>query len=188
MPNNTGGSRRPKWLNWYRISTLGLLLFVAITQLVTSSKVSDVAERSFAPITVEQAGKVKTAASLLQMVGFTRPVYLGIKPGVEGEYPTFQVEAIGGQPLEVFIRTTKTGGMEIQPTKLFHTVGSADQFARLAEEAVDKWEHMPPTIQPRTDGSYGEYESRKYDYDNLAKYKTADYGIVGDETSDWPRK
>lgn len=187
MRTNTGGSRRPKWLNLYRAFTVLALVALVVMGGVALSKLSDVSDRSFAPINTVQATKVETAASFLETVGFGHPVYLGIKPAVEGEYPTFRVEAIGGQSVEVFIRTTKNGGMEIQPTMIFQTVASADDFARLASEAVSNWENMPPSIQPRTDGSYGEYESRKYDFDKLAKYK-ADYGVVSDETAGWPRK
>lgn len=187
MRNNTGGSRRPKWLNLYRVFTTLALVALMVMGLVALNRLSTVSERSFAPITVEQADKVKTAASFLETVGFAHPVYLGIKPATEGEYPTFRVEAIGGQPVEVFIRTTKNGGLQIQPTMIFQTIGSADDFARLAADAVSKWENMPSSIQPRTDGAWGEYESRKYDYEKLLKYK-ADYGVVSDETAGWPRK
>lgn len=187
MRNSTGGSRRPKWLNLYRVFTTLALVALVVMGAVALNKLSDVSDRSFAPITVEQTSKVETAASFLETVGFTNPVYLGIKPGVESEYPTFQVTAIGGQPVEVFIRTAKNGGLEIQPTMIFQTIGSADDFARLADEAVAKWENMPPSIQPRTDGSYGEYESRKYNFEKLSKYD-ADYGAMSDETAGWPRK
>ena len=69
-------------------------------------------------------------------------------------------------------------------------MASADDFARLAERAVYAWEHIPADIKPRTDGAMGEYESRKYDYDLLAKYNPDDsyWGNTQDETSGWPRR
>ena len=187
VPNNTGGSRRPKWLNAYRAFTTIVLVAVAVMGVIGLHELSNVSDRSFAPISVEQADKVKTAASFLETAGFADPVYLGIKPATEGEFPTFRVVAIGGQSVEVFIRTTKNGGLQIQPTMIFQTVGSADDFARLATDAVFMWKNMPPSIKPRTDGAWGEYETRKYNFDNLSKY-AADYGAASDETAGWPHK
>lgn len=190
MPNNTGGSRRPKWLNLYRILTTLMLVALVVMGVVALNKLSDVSDRSFAPITVEQTSKVKTGAALLETVGFNDPTYLGITPESEGEYPTFRATAIGGQSVDLLIRTTRNGGLEIQPVGVFQTITSADSLATLAAKAVYDWEHIPPTIKPRTDGSFGDYESRKYDYNLLGKYNpSAEYlNTPLNETRDWPRK
>lgn len=188
MSNNTSGSRCPRWLtNAYGVfKTLVAIALVASFMVFTVKDTATLLNvRSSAPITVEQTDKVAAAASFLETAGFTHPVYLGIKPATKGEYPTFRVDAIGGQPVEVFIRTTKNGSLQIQPTMIFQTIRSADDLAQLATDAVSKWENMPPSIKPRTDGVWGEYESRRYDYMLLSKYK-ADY--VSDETAGWPRK
>lgn len=183
MRNNKSGSRRQTWLTVYRFATVALLVvLVALSSVLV--------RRSFLPITSEQADKVEMASSLLESVGFGAPIYLGITPGAEGEYPTFRATAIGGEPVELWIRTTHNGGLEIQPVGVWESVASADDFAHLASNAVFSWENMPPDIQPRTDGSYGEYESRQYSYELLAKYAPdrSYWHIPRDEVGDWPRK
>lgn len=189
MPNTPGGSRRPKWLNAYRLFTTVALSTLVVMGGFALNELSDMSDRSFAPITTKQADKVTTAASYLETVGFANPVYMGIKPAIEGEYPTFRVEAIGGKTLEVFIRTTENGGLEIQPTMTTGVVTSAEDFARLAAKAVSDWKDIPPNIKPRTDGNWGEYEARKDAYKQLSKYYVADANVTTiDETSGWPRK
>lgn len=188
--NNIGGSRRPKWLNMYRVFTTLALTALVVMGGVGLSKLSDVSDRSFAPISVQQAGKVETAASFLETAGFSHPVYLGIVPWVEGEYPTFRVDAIGGESVDVVIRTTQNGAMEIQPKVMFESVASADEFARRAADAVRLWENIPADIQPRTDGAWGEYESRKYNYEQLSKYVVDNYGLADEiaTVAGWPRQ
>lgn len=188
--NTSGGSRRQKWLNMYRAFTTFMLVTLVVMLGFGLSKLSDVSDRSFAPITVEQSSKVQTAASYLETAGFTNPIYLGIVPWIEGEYPTFTVNAIGGERVDVAIRTTKNGAMEIQPKVIFQTVASADEFARLAAEAVVLWEDIPANIQARTDGAWGEYESRKYNYEQLSKYTADSYGLADEAESvaGWPRQ
>lgn len=183
--NNTG--RRQSFLTAYRIGTIVLLLtLVAICGVLLSRPVNQPA-----PITVAQTDRVAAAASYLQDVGFNNPVYLGITPGSESEYPTFRATAIGGKPVNLWIRTTSNGGWEIQPSMMFETVASADDFARKATDAVSSWEHIPSSIKPRTDGAYGEYESRKYEYGQLKDYAPgSDYWrtTVPSDTAGWPSK
>lgn len=192
MRNNTDGTRRhPKrWLNVYRVITTFLLLAIAAMSAFALDKLSDVSDRSFAPIDTVQATKVERAATLLQTVGFNDPIYLGITPAAEGEYPTFRATAIGGESVDLWIRTTSNGGLEIQPVGIFETVTSADDFARLASAAVYDWENISADIQPSTDGGYGEYESMQYMYELLSPYDPDDayWDASRDETSDWPRK
>lgn len=178
--NNT---RRQTWLTIYRVFTV-----VAITAAVAISAI--LLGRSFLPISSTQASKVERATTFLQDVGFANPTYLGITPGVEGEYPTFRAEAIGGKSVDLWMRTTPNGGWEIQPVGIFKSVKSADDLARVAQSAVFDWENMPSSIKPRTDGASGEYESRKYDYDRLAKYNPdgSYWKTSSNETGDWPRK
>jgi hypothetical protein len=176
-------SNRQKWLTVYRFATLSVLaVILAFTAILVG--------RSYdTKITSTQADKVAQAASYLQTVGFNNPVYTGITRG-EGEYPTFRATAIGGEPVELWIRTTRNGGLEIQPSMIFHKVASAEDFARIAEKAVFDWNHMPPDVKPRTDGAYGEYESRKYSFDQLSKYNPpkAYWDTRPDEVNSWPQK
>lgn len=190
MRNNTGGSRRPKWLNAYRVFTTLALMALVVMGVVALNKLSAVSDRSFAPITAKQASKVETAATLLETVGFSDPTYLGVTSGGESEYPTFRVTAIGGKTIDVWIRTTRNGGLEIQPVGIWDVISSADDLTNLAAKAVSDWENIPPSIKPRTDGKYGEYEGRKYAYDQLAKYKpsTSYLNTPLNESRDWPRK
>ena len=74
---------------------------------------------------------------------------------------------------------------------MFESVASAEDFARKATEAVDKWLYIPSDIKPRTDGNWGEYESRKYEYEQLKQYAPgADYWKTArpNETTGWPSK
>lgn len=140
-------------------------------------------------ITASQADKVAQAGSFLQDVGFNNPVYCGVTSGVEGKYPTFTVTAIGGKTVNVWIRTTQNGGWEIQPVGLFETVASADAFARLAQKAVLDWKDVSRLgIKPRTDGKTGEYETRKYMYEQLSQYNPdpAYWSGSRSETAGWP--
>jgi len=183
MRNASGGSRRQKWLTAYRFATVFLLMVsVAMGGVLVG--------RSFMPITVTEVSKVAQATSFIQSVGFNDPIYLGVQPGFEGEYPTFQATAIGGKSIDLLVRTTPNGGWELQPVGTFKSVASADDFARVAQQAVSDWEHMPADIKPRTDGSFGEYESRKSNYDLLSKYNPdpAYWQTPLSETSGWPRK
>lgn len=179
--NTTGGSRRPKWLNAYRLYTTIALTFVtaAIGVLLYQSKTT----------TPEPPTQVEMATEYLEAAGFDSPVYLGITPGTEAEFPTFQATAIGGESVKLFLRTTPSGAWEIQPDGIFESVTSADEFAEIAYEAVHAWENMPSEIQPSTDGSYGEYEQRKYMYELLARYNPADsyWDTVPNETDGWSR-
>ena len=188
MQNATSaGARRQKWLNAYRIATPILLVgVIAVVAIYGNLLLS----RSFAPITATQADKIEQASSFLEDAGFGDPVYLGILPAVEGEYPTFRATAIGGASVDLLIRTTNNGGWEIQPAGVFESIASADDLARLASSAVRDWEHIPADITPRTDGSYGEYESREYSYNLLKDYNPDDsyWDITRDETGGWPRK
>lgn len=138
------------------------------------------------------ATKVQRASTLLETVGFNNPVYLGIHPGAaEGKFPTFSATAIGGKSVKLQIRTTRNGGLEIQPFGLFHTVASADAFAQEAAVAVLNWKNMPSSIKPSTDGSWGEYESRQYDYEQFGKYApSSSYSKKAepDYTKGWPSK
>jgi hypothetical protein len=145
--------------------------------------------RPSSTITFEEAGKVERAASFLQDVGFADPTYLGITPGAEGEFPTFRVIAIGGEPVNLWIRTTRNGGWEIQMVGMTDTINSADDLARLAHMAVYDWQNMPSDIRPRTDGTSGEYEGREYRHNLLAKYALDDayWHQPRVETSGWPR-
>jgi hypothetical protein len=183
MQSSPSKSRRQSWLTAYRIGSTVLLvalLAIGIANLVRPS----------GTISVEQASKVQRAASFLQDAGFGDPVYLGIKPATEGEYPTFRAKAIGGESVDLMIRTTPNGGWELQVVGLFSPVESADALARAASKAVYDWENMPPSIQPRTDGAFGEYESRQHDYNLLFKYVVADdtyWQQPRDETAGWPR-
>ena len=178
--NNT---RRQTWLTIYRVFTV-----VAITAAVVIGAI--LLGRSFMPISSTQASKVERASTLLENVGFGDPIYLGITKGLEGEYPTFRTTTLNGKSIDLWIRTTNNGGWEIQPVGLFKTISSADDLARVAQQAVSNWENIPSTIKPRTDGAGGEYESRKYDYDLLAEYSpdSSYWQIPRDETSSWPRK
>jgi hypothetical protein len=163
--------------------SIGVLALLVMNGFLLSRTSSSV-------ITVEQASKVERAAGFLQDVGFSDPVYLGIKPGAEGEYPTFRATAIGGEPVELWLRTTQNGGWEIQPVGYFSgDIDSADDLARAAEIAVYEWENIPPDVQPRTDGAAGEYEGREYHYNLLARYVPDDsyWDQPRDETSGWPR-
>ncbi len=139
-----------------------------------------------------KATKVQRASTLLQTVGFESPEYKGIQPGAaEGEFPTFTATAIGGQTVKLQIRTTRNGGLEIQPFGIFHTVESADAFAREAAEAVSNWKNMPPSIKPSTDDSWGEYESRKYDFEQIGKYApppSYSNKAEPDYIKGWPKK
>lgn len=190
MPNNSGGSRRPMWLNRYRAFTALMLTALGVVDIVMFNKLSDVSDRSFAPITAEQTSKVETAATLLETVGFSNPVYLGITPGAEGKYPTFRATAIGGKSINLWIRTTSNGGLEIQPVGIYDSVASAEDLATLAAEAVSDWKYIPADIKPRTDGNWGEYEARKDSYNLLAKYALgeSDPDTMPSQTRDWPRK
>lgn len=183
---STGGaSRTKKWLNIYRVTSLALLMAILAVVCVNTSKVSDVSTRSFAPISVEQADKVKTAAAFLQAVGFNNPTYKGITPGVEGEYPTFTATAIGGQPVDLWIRTTRNGGLEIQPVGIFESIKSADDLATIAAHAVYSWQNLP------ADASASDRETKKYDFDRLGKYNPSQAYLnlpFGDESNGWPRK
>jgi len=186
----SNGIGRQAWLNRYRIFAVIALSIVMVTTTLTGVMSTLTFFRSFQPITTVQATKVEQAATFLRDAGFGDPTYQGITPGVEGQYPTFEVTAIGGKRVDMWIRTTSNGGWEIQPSGVFQDVKSADDFARMAQTAVYDWEHIPADIKPRTDGSYGEYESRKYDYDRLKDYAPADsykYGAAN-ETDGWPHK
>lgn len=189
MPNNTGGSGRPKWLNRYRAFVALTLTVLVGMGVVGLNMQSDISDRSFAPITPAQTSKVETAATLLETVGFNDPVYLGVTPGTEGEYPTFRATAIGGKSIKLWIRTTRSGGLEIQPVGLYEPVASADALSLLAAKAVANWKYIPPGIKPRTDGNWGEYEARQYNYNLLAKYNSGEAsGAQPSQTRDWPRK
>lgn len=176
-------TKRQTWITTYRLVTLAALAAIVIMGAILLS-------RSFAPINTTQASKVERATTLLENVGFNDPIYLGITKGLEGEYPTFRTTTLNGKSIDLWIRTTNNGGWEIQPVGLFKTISSADDLARVAQQAVSNWENIPSTIKPRTDGAGGEYESRKYDYDLLAKYSpdSSYWKIPRDETSSWPRK
>lgn len=188
MPNNPGGSGRPKWLNKYRAFSAFMLTVLVGMGAIGLNMLSDVSDRSFAPITPVQTSKVATAAALLETVGFNDPVYLGVTPGTEGEYPTFRATAIGGKSIKLWIRTARSGGLEIQPVGLYESIASADALASLAAKAVSNWKYIPPSIKPRTDGNWGEYEARQYDYNLLAKYVSKDSGELPSQTRDWPRE
>lgn len=182
--SSNSSSRRQSWLTAYRIGAVALLV-VAVAMLSVL-----LVRPSSSVITVEQGSKVGRAAAYLQDVGFSDPIYLGVKPAVEGEYPTFRATAIGGQPVDLMIRTTPNSGWEIQVAGYYgDPINSADALARAAQKAVYDWEHVPPDVKPRTDGAFGEYESRKYDNDLLAKYNPVDsyWHQPRDETSGWPR-
>ncbi len=185
MQNSSSKTRRQSWLTAYRIFTVAALAVVVAMLTILLG-------RSFAPITSVQATKVERATTYLQDIGFKDPVYLGITPATEGEYPTFRVTAIGGAKADVFIRTNPDGGWEFQLGReyVLNPMGSADDLARAAYEAVSDWEKMPSTIQPRTDGSWGEYESRKYAYERLKPYNPdpSYWRIPRDETGGWPKK
>jgi hypothetical protein len=187
MQTSRTSNNRQKWLNTYRIGSIVLLLALL-------AGVGVLIFRPAQPVTVTytatQASKVERVASFLQDVGFNNPSYLGITPAVEGEYPTFQATAIGGKTIKLWIRTMPNGGWEIQPVGVFETVASADGFARLAQQAVYNWEHMPPDIKQRTDGAFGEYETRKYNFELLSPYNPdkSYWQTKTNETADWPRK
>ena len=178
-------NRRRNWLNAFMaVSTVALVACLALLGILVSRPAGT-------PITVTQADRVTLAASYLQDVGFNNPVYLGVTPSTEGKYPTFRATAIGGKPVNLFVRTTINGGWEIQPSVMFESVASAEDFARKATDAVDKWVHIPSDIKPRTDGNWGEYESRKYEYEQLKQYAPgADYWKTArpNETTGWPSK
>lgn len=184
MQPSRSGNTRQRRINAYRIGTSILLLAITVMTGALLLRPSTQA------LTVTQATKVEQASAYLQDVGFNDPVYQGIQPGAEGQYPTFQATAIGGQPVKLWIRTTPYGGLEIQPVGVFESVASADAFARLAAQSVDEWKHMPPGIKPRTDGNYGEYEERQYMYRLLAKYNppASYWNTPRDETVGWPRR
>lgn len=80
--------------------------------------------------------------------------------------------------------------MEIQPDGLFRTVASAEQLAHIASMAVADWVRIPEHIKPGTNGSFGEFESRKYSYDQFAKYDpgTKYWAAERSEVSGWPDK
>ena len=181
----TRSTNRQLWLTLYRWFTV-----VGVT--ATLVMVATLLGRSFMPINSAQATKVERASSFLQDVGFSNPVYLGVRPATEGSYPTFRATAIGGEPVDLYIRTNPDGSWGIQPVGTYKTVASADDFARTATMAVYDWENIPADIKPRTDGAYGEYETRKTNYNLLLKYdpRKAGYfeGAVPDETSGWPKQ
>lgn len=184
MRNPSGGNRRRTWLTVYRFATIIMLTILVIIGVDLLGRPASMS------VTASQATKVEQATSFLESAGFNNPVYLGVTLGAEGEYPTFRVEAIGGKSVDLWLRTTRNGGWEIQPVGIFHSVTSADDLARLANDAVYSWENMPPDIKPRTDGAYGAYEGRKYDFDLLAKYNPdkSYWDTPRNETGGWPRK
>lgn len=193
-------SRWQRRLTGYRIVTLIFLvgIFVGVIGLFHPSKnlMDEMRSHASQPVvnvttievTPDQANQMARAISFLESVGFNDPAYLGIVPGAEGEYPTFRATAIGGESIDLHLRTTRNGGWEIQPVGLFETVASADELARVAQQAVYDWENMSPDIQPRTDGAYGEYEINRYDYELLAPYNPDDsyWNTSRNETRGWP--
>lgn len=190
--SRTNTSRRQSWITAYRISTVLLLVILVALSVASLVRKSDVAAPAQpTAITAFQADKVAQASVFLESVGFNDPLYKGIAPATEGQYPTFQVTAIGGNSLDVWIRTTPNGGWEIQPTMLFEDVASADAFACLAQKAVLDWEGVSRLgIKPRTDGTTGEYEMRKYMYEQLRKYNpnSSYWQSPRSETWGWPSK
>lgn len=187
MQTSRSTNNRQKWLNTYRICVIVFLLVI-----VGGNFPHWLGYRDPAPVvyTTTQATNVERVASMLQDVGFNDPSYLGITPAAEGEYPTFRAIAIGGKPVDLWIRTTPNGGFEIQPVGVWETVASADDFARMAQQAVYEWEHKSADIKPRTDGAFGEYESREYNFKLLGKYNPdkSYWSTKVNETRDWPRK
>ncbi len=184
-------ARRQRMITGYRVTVVVLLAAILGLSIFKPAAVfKEAAPVAPAPITHAQADKVDRVASFLEDVGFNDPAYLGITPAVEGEYPTYRVTAIGGKTIDLWIRTTPNGGWEIQPVGVFKTVKSADDFARMANEAVYEWEHIPADIKPRTDGASGEWEGRKYLYDLLHQYNPEEtyWAITPDETRGWPAK
>lgn len=176
-------TRRQTWLTTLRIAT-----FVMVTATLAFSAASYFKQP--APVSSTELNKVESASRFIQAVGFNNPEYLGIEFAQEAEFPTFRAEAIGGKPIKLLIRTTKNGGMEIQPDGLFRTIASAEQFALIASTAVADWERIPADIKPSMNGAFGEYESRKYAYDNFAKYSpsTEFWANARNELSGWPDK
>ncbi len=186
MPNSTTTHRKPRYQTWLTASRIAVLvLLVAILGLEVAERVEQPAPARSAELT-----KVEAASRFIETAGFNNPVYLGVEFANEAEFPTFRAEAIGGESVKLLIRTTKNGGMEIQPDALFRTVASAEQFALIASVAVADWERIPADIKPSTNGSYGEYESRKYAYDQFSKYNpgTEFWAAERNEVSGWPDK
>ena len=53
-----------------------------------------------------------------------------------------------------------------------------------------EWENKPASMKPLTDGASGEYEARKYDFEQLSRFKpSGDYWKQPrKEIEGWPRK
>ncbi len=169
---------RQAWLNAYRIVSIAILVALL-------AGVGVLLSRSFMPVGTQELSKVAVATQMLESMGFTDPVYEGLQSYVEESHPTFEVGTPNGERVLVYIRTHPDGGYGVQPQGLFEEVSSADDFARAAQIAVLNWENMPSTI---SEGS-SEWQSRKYNYDNLAKYSPSkDYWGEVDETTGWPTR
>ena len=181
---NAKRNNRQSWLTAYRIMvTAGVLALVVMSGFLLG--------RSFTPISVEQATKVEQGAEFLETIGFNSPIYQGIQPGAEGEYPTYTATAIGGESIEIWVRTSPDGSMTIQPVGYFGgDIDSAYDLARYATEVTYTWEHAEEKgLEPRTDSSYGEYESAKYDFEKFSKYDVDDLPVwdsVAHEVEGWP--
>lgn len=183
-------SHRPWWLNAYRATTVVLLSALVVLGVITVVKLNDLHNRSFVSSNTAQTNKVEKASAFLQVIGFDDPRYLGITPGSEGEYPTYEATGPNNQSVKLWIRTGPDGSWEVQHASTFQTVKSSDDLARLAVEAVWKWENKPSSLKPRTDGASGEYEALKYDFAQLSRFKpSGDYWKQPrSEVEGWPRK
>lgn len=161
-------SHRQTWLNVYRIASIVLLCTILIlvsVGLIKSESRPSVVER---------------AAVHLEEMGFKNPEYLGIKQATEGEYPTYRVVCLGGETLEVIVRTNPGGGWGVQPSSVpyWHSISSAFEFARIANEAVsDKKYGNATKTQEEIDMLYEYFKKYEVDYNE---------GSYPSETDGWP--
>lgn len=161
-------SHRQTWLNVYRIASIVLLCTILI--LVSVGLIKGESRPSV----------VERAAVHLEEMGFKNPEYLGVKQATEGKYPTYRVECLGGQSLEVMIRTNPGGGWEVQPASVpyFNSIDSAFEFARIANEAVS---------DKLSGDATKDQQSIDIDYEYLKKYVyEINADIYPSETDGWP--
>jgi hypothetical protein len=151
--------------------TIYIIIGVVLALIVGGVVIALIAKPSTSTGTATQANVVDEGLAFVKSAGFTDPTYLGVKKAAEGQYPTYRAKAPNGESIDMWLRTDLGIPWKLQPVGYFRTdIESAEDLVRVAQQAVDEWEHMPPDIRPSTDGSFGEYESRQYDYELLGKY------------------
>lgn len=177
MPNSsTTDDEQPGRINPYKVAILALVVIIAA--LVA------------ALVSTHTQSKVDQASKFIEAIGFKNPKYVGIERAVEAEYPTFTAEAIGDEPVKLWVRTTRNDGMEIQVAGTFRTIASAEQLAHVAWLAVNDWENRPPDLQPSANHQFGQYETLQASYELLAKYNPSDgyWAVTPNKATGWPDK